>query len=383
MSASQEHTAQMMNAQQLLGDDEQRRLKQAREELEEWQTKVDKADQEKSRLTLEKLDTDEKKKKAQNATTKILDAQKQLAEESENKRKEIEMEIQKIDQENKDLRNRLQSLREERQVKKAETDTLQRRFKIRAVIPEKRVKFSGVEKAGEEKPSTDTEGVFTITQRPFTHLSGGEALITFEEEKVAQQILRLAKCSVSLDQNKMDVKPFCLSLEPSVKFEVHLNVSKKSVLVSQAPPVLPEDRMRDRLEISFSRPSRGGGEVEKVSYNKSSGTAQITFLNTGVAERLALSGKYAVDAGQETMVDVSPLYEYRLKKFQTYCGSPKRTILLRGIQDVLEEEDLQDHLEIHFQKPSNYGGEVESIKYVSTRSKDLKAFFSEDMGVEA
>lgn len=54
---------------------------------------------------------------------------------------------------------------------------------IRAVIPEKRLKFSGVEKAGEEEPSTDTEGVFTIIQRPFTHLCGGEALITFEEEK--------------------------------------------------------------------------------------------------------------------------------------------------------------------------------------------------------
>lgn len=60
-----------------------------------------------------------------------------------------------------------------------------------------------------------------------------------------------------------------------------MNVSKKTVQISMAPPVLPEEHMRDRLEISFSRPSRGGGEVEKVSYNKSSGTAEITFLNTG------------------------------------------------------------------------------------------------------
>ena len=39
---------------------------------------------------------------------------------------------------------------------------------------------------------------------------------------VAQQILRLAKCSVVVDQTKLDVKPFCLDLEPSVKFEVFL-----------------------------------------------------------------------------------------------------------------------------------------------------------------
>lgn len=58
-------------------------------------------------------------------------------------------------------------------------------------------------------------------------------------------------------------------------------------------------------------------------------------------------------------------------------GVPKRTVLLRGIQDVSDEEDMQDHLEIHFQKPSNYGGEVESIKYVP-HGKKVRAFFNED-----
>lgn len=38
---------------------------------------------------------------------------------------------------------------------------------------------------------------------------------------------------------------------------------------------------------------------------------------------------------------------------------------------------MQDHLEIHFQKPSNYGGEVESIKYVP-QGKKVRAFFNED-----
>lgn len=52
-------------------------------------------------------------------------------------------------------------------------------------------------------------------------------------------------------------------------------------------------------------------------------------------------------------------------------------MLLGGIQDVMDEEDLQDHLEIHFQKPSNYGGEVQAIKYVPA-GKSLTAFFSED-----
>lgn len=64
--------------------------------------------------------------------------------------------------------------------------------------------------------------------------------------------------------------------------------------------------------------------------------------------------------------------------FQTFCGILKRTILLDDIKDIEDEEDLQDHLEIHFQKPSNYGGEIDSIKYVS-KGNVLQAFFSEDM----
>lgn len=43
-----------------------------------------------------------------------------------------------------------------------------------------------------------------------------------------------------------------------------------------------------------------------------------------------------------------------------------------------DEEDLQDYLEIHFQKPSNSGGEIENIKYIS-RGKQLQAFFSEEI----
>ncbi|XP_063070158.1 N-myc-interactor [Engraulis encrasicolus] len=366
-----------IDGQPLCTDDEQA-LVQAKAELEQWKSKLEKADDEKSRLTLDKLDTDERKKEAQSAVTSLMDAQGRLALEVANKMKEIEVQIQGIEKDSAHLRSNLERLCEERKAKKAETDCLQRRFKIRAAIPEKRIKFCGVEKAERDGLCCDTEGVFTITQRPCTLLSGGEALITFEEEKVAQQILRLAKCSVSLDKAKMDIKPFCMNLEPSAKFEVHLIVSKRTVQVTQIPPALPDERMRDRLEISFSKPSLGGGEVERVSYDRSIGTAQITFLNTGVAERLALKRRHPLDTGMgEMMVDVKPLYSYQLKKFQTYCGAPVRSILLRGIQDVMEEEDLQDHLEIHFQKPSNYGGEVESIKYVA-HGNEAKAFFTED-----
>lgn len=58
--------------------------------------KVEQADQEKSRLTLDKLDTDGTKKQAQNSTTKLLQAQQELAEDSVNQMKEIEVWIESL-----------------------------------------------------------------------------------------------------------------------------------------------------------------------------------------------------------------------------------------------------------------------------------------------
>ena len=58
--------------------------------------KVEQADQEKSRLTLDKLDTDETKKQAQDSTQKILQAQQELAEDSANQMKEIEVWIESL-----------------------------------------------------------------------------------------------------------------------------------------------------------------------------------------------------------------------------------------------------------------------------------------------
>lgn len=66
-------------------------------------------------------------------------------------------------------------------------------------------------------------------------------------------------------------------------------------------------------------------------------------------------------------------------KFQTFCGTPKRTILLDDIEDIMDEEDLQDHLEIHFQKPSNHGGEIEHIRYISKGKVLQTIFLCEDM----
>ncbi|KAK9968962.1 hypothetical protein ABG768_027179 [Culter alburnus] len=356
-------------------DDE---MSAAAAELQKYKDLMESADTERSRLLLEKAEADDEKRKAEAELKTFMDNEEKLTDKFKIDFQEVQEEMKSLERVNQNLKRELDDLRKKLQFKKAESDSLQRKFKIKAKIPVKPVKFTrGLETdEGEERDDLVTS-VFTVTQRPSFLLKGGQALITFEEEKVAEQILRLAKCSVTCDKAKMDIKPYSLTLDPSVKFEIHVKVSKKTIKFCNAPPTLPEERMRDRLELSFSRASRGGGEVEKLEYDKNNGTGRVTFVNTGVAENLVLRGKFCVDTGSDMVVDVFPLYDYQLKKFQTYSGAPNRTVLLGGIQGLMDEEDLQDHLEIHFQKPSNYGGEVENIQYVPD-GKELTAFFSED-----
>lgn len=53
----------------------------------------------------------------------------------------------------------------------------------------------------------------------------------------------------------------------------------------------------------------------------------------------------------------------RFLPFQTEMAVCPRTVLLSGIPDVMERETLQDVLEIHFQKSSNGGGEIQAVLY--------------------
>uniref|UniRef100_A0A673NI11 N-myc-interactor-like n=1 Tax=Sinocyclocheilus rhinocerous TaxID=307959 RepID=A0A673NI11_9TELE len=326
---------------------------------------MESADTERSRLLLEKAEAETEKRKAEAELQGFMESEDNISDKFNRDLLEVQEEKKSLDRANQDLKRERNDLQKKLQLKSDESDSLQRKFKIEARIRVQTVKFMrALEREEAEEADDQVQSVFTVIQRPSFLLKGGQALITFEEEKVAEQILRLAKCSVACDRAKMDVKPYALSLDPSVKFEVHIQVSKKSVRFCNAPPTLPEERMRDRLELSFSRASRGGGEVEKLEYHKDTGSGRVTFLSTGVAENLVHRGKFCVDAGSDVVLDVLPLYEYQLRKFQTYSGAPGRTVLLGGIQALMDEEDLQDHLEIHFQKPSNYGGEVENIKYV-------------------
>ncbi|XP_047227601.1 N-myc-interactor [Girardinichthys multiradiatus] len=355
-------------------------LEDVKKELKALKAKVEKADDNKARMLLEKLEEGEAKANAQQEMMAYVKKQELCQKEFSQQLDIVQDEIQRLSKHKQDIQDKLSRCKAELEAKRAETSKLTQKFKIYAQIPNTDVKFLTCIK--EEKEERDDScqsirGVFTISQRTAVLLQGGQALITFEEEKVAHQILKRSSCRVSCENIRLDVKPKEITLETAVKFEVHVDVSRKELKVFDIPPSMPEDRIKDRLEMSFSRPTRGGGEVASVDYSSNTGTGSITFLKPGVAWRLAMKGWYKINLESEVNIRVGPAYEFKLKKFQTSCGSSMRTILLEGIDDVEDEEDMQDHLEIHFQKPNNSGGEIESIKYIS-KGKALQAFFSED-----
>ncbi|XP_060890414.1 N-myc-interactor isoform X1 [Labrus mixtus] len=356
--------------------EEDLQLEEAKKELQTWKNKTKEAEDVIARLTLEKLDEEEVKTKAQQEMMARFKEQEKLKEEFNERKMEVQKEINDLSKQNQNLIDNLNKCRDKLQKKKNECTKLKQKFKIYAQIPDSEVEFSARSDKQVEDEDQPIRGEFVIVQRVSAPLKKGQALITFEEETVASQILMMAMCSVACDAQIMDVKPERITMDPSVKFEVHLPVSRKQLCVSGVLSSLSEERIKDCLQISFSRPSRGGGEVEEVLYDQNTGTAQVTFLHPGVADSLVLKGEYLVDLDSEMKVQVGPVYTYKLSKFQTFCGSSRRTVLLDGIKEMMDQEELQDHLEIHFQKPRNQGGEIESIKYVSRQEEHLLAFFT-------
>uniref|UniRef100_A0A8C3JLR1 N-myc and STAT interactor n=1 Tax=Calidris pygmaea TaxID=425635 RepID=A0A8C3JLR1_9CHAR len=182
------------------------------------------------------------------------------------------------------------------------------------------------------------------------------------------QLIKMGKHTVNLDSKTADVSVMPFTLEMGIKFELHVTISGTKINVSEVPELpIPEDWMRDKLELNFYKPEQGGGgEVEDVSYDRQSRTAIITFLRPG-ANGFVSCTKYPFFAnGRCYRLPVFLNTNVHLEKFQLYCGVSKKTILLKGIQETEDdEESVQDMIEIHFQKPSNCGGEIENIKYVS------------------
>ncbi|KAM9629505.1 N-myc-interactor isoform 1-T2 [Morphnus guianensis] len=334
-------------------------------ELKKWKERVEKAEKAKADLLLCKLSADEECVKAEEELIKLKDFQEKQHKNVIMSRDTHERELHVLIEENAELKREIEKLKED--LAKCSSG-LSRDGQIKKKVAEMKMKFSHMEEMKNDYADMNTHCVFGVTTKLPFRLNQNQALLTFENEEVAQRLIKMGKHAVNLDSKIADVRVKPFALEMGVKFELHVTISGKKINVSEVPELsIPEDWMRDKLELNFYKSEQGGGEVENVNYDKQSRTAVITFLRPGAANGLVRCTKYPLFVnGRCYRLSVSPNTDVHLEKFQLYCGISKKTILLNRIEETEDdEESVQDMIEIHFQKPSNSGGEIEKIKYVS------------------
>lgn len=266
--------------------------------------------------------------------------------------------IDEMVKENVQLKDEIQKLEVELQ---EATKTAQ----VHEDIPEPNLKFTSLENPENDRRFLNTSCSFQVSSHIPYELQKGEALITFEEEEVAQHVIRMGKHHVQMQDVFVEVMAKPVPLKSGLRFQVHVEVSKLKINVTEIPDELPESQMRDKLELSFSKSRYGGGEVECVEYDKQAGSAVITFVETGVADKILKNKDYPLYINQNChRVVVSSYIETHLKKFQVFSGISKRTVLLTGMEDieVMDEELVEDLINIHFQREKNGGGEVDVVK---------------------
>ncbi|XP_023691279.2 interferon-induced 35 kDa protein [Paramormyrops kingsleyae] len=238
--------------------------------------------------------------------------------------------------------------------------------------PEKNVIFTGA--VSDEEVSCN----FDIKPHILYPMDGGTALLTFEEEEVAEKIMSLKQHEVSLGECfiRLQAEPVWV-LQPS-RIEVSTYICPKRILVSNLPTT-DTSRTLDKLEIHFSKSRNGGGEVEAVEFLQDSSNVVITFVQDSVAKALTDRLSHDVDfgTGRKQRVHVNPFMNGEITALKTRVSKSIRTVLLSGIPIVMEQEDLQDHLEIHFQKAINGGGEIDAITYNPLGQRKLAVFLED------
>ncbi|XP_029105178.1 interferon-induced 35 kDa protein homolog [Scleropages formosus] len=297
---------------------------------------------------------------------------------------DLQMEEEEQGQRTDDLKKRLSLVKkEESRLKEEEKrmkeehrqiDQMERQLRqqteVSAAMPEKKVVFAGNLNTERETFNLESEIVYPM--------EGGTALITFEDEEAAQNIL-------SMKEHDVPVGDFSITLEAKpVQFiipslvEMDTYVCPNRVLVSNLPKNMNEDdesRLLDRLEVHFSKTRNGGGEVESICMLQDSGNVVIAFTKDNVARGLVGREYHEIDVlKKKHKVRVTPFINGEIKDLQVTVSVSSRTVLLTGIPDVTEEDTMQDCLEIHFQKSSSGGGEVDAIVFNPMGQRKLAVF---------
>ncbi|KAM3863969.1 interferon-induced 35 kDa protein [Diretmus argenteus] len=286
--------------------------------------------------------------------------------------KQTKVESIKLDESR--LRREIQTAEATLDELEADNKRLKEQTDVSTGVPEKKVVFTGL--TGEEADAL----TFDMKTRIVYPMEGGTALITFEEEVVAQKILALmthkvdlgAECTITLE-----AKPVHMMLPKHI--EMDTKVCPRRILISNLPRV-DTNTILDKLEIHFSKTRNGGGEVEECDMLHDSGNVVLAFLKSDVAKGLTEQQYHHVEfeRGKKNRVKVIPFLNGKITKFQARWAACPRTVLLTGIPAIMDhQENMSDLLEIHFQKPGNGGGEVDAFLY-NPLGQNILALFLDD-----
>ncbi|XP_047562195.1 interferon-induced 35 kDa protein isoform X3 [Lutra lutra] len=230
--------------------------------------------------------------------------------------------------------------------------------------------FRGHTQQGQEAPKCLVSEV-----RISYPLPGGSALVTFGDPKVAQRVLQQKEHEIHIEECRLRVQVQALELPVVTAVQVSTRVSRRSVLVSGFPAGLrlSEEELLDKLEIFFGKTRNGGGDVETRELLR--GAVMLGFTKDTVAQNLCQIGQFTVPLGERKFpLRVSPYLSGEIQKADITFWPVPQSVLVLNIPDVLDGPELQDILEIHFQKPSRGGGEVEALRVVPPGQRGLAVF---------
>ncbi|XP_066119631.1 interferon-induced 35 kDa protein [Saccopteryx bilineata] len=209
-------------------------------------------------------------------------------------------------------------------------------------------------------------------------LPGGSALVTFEDPKVAKQVLQQKEHTIDLEECRLRVQVQPLELPMVKTIQVTSKMCSQRVLVSGFPSglKLSEEELLDKLEIFFGKTRNGGGDVETRELLH--GGVMLGFAKDKVAHNLCQIGQFTVPlGGQQCLLKVSPYMSGEIQKAELRSLPVPQSVLVLNIPDVLDGPELHDILEIHFQKPTRGGGEVQALTVVPPRQQGLAVFTAE------
>ncbi|KAM7371563.1 hypothetical protein PAMP_008787 [Pampus punctatissimus] len=261
--------------------------------------------------------------------------------------------------EEKELMKEIERVEAALKDQEAENILLKEQTDVFADVPEKKVVFTG------QTGKVANAQQFEMNTHIVYPMQGGTALVTFEEEVVAKKILSMKSHQVDLTGDcsiVVEAQPVQLILPTLV--EIDSEVCPWHILISNLPK-MDTDTLLNKLEIHFSKSKNGGGEVDNCEMLPDSGTVVLKFMDKKVAKVLTDIEYHDVKLQQNKQhrVRVTPFLNGKITNLNTKMSMCSRTVLLTGIPAVMDPENLQDMMEIHFQKNGNGGGEIESFLY--------------------